>query len=359
MNILICGNFGYRTDQRVGQTVRTRVIKETLAETLGRNNVSQLDTSYFFAKPVQFLFSAKRLFGKHSHIIILPAQRALPILLPLFMRWNRKAHKQIRYVAIGGWLPPLLARKSRLRKLCGKLDGIYVQTQGMVRSLTEIGLRNVRHFPNFRTFDRKMVRNHAVTTQPFKLVFYSRVCKEKGIEDAIAAVHRINGDGKAPTVVLDVYGPILEEYKDTFFNLIANSANIVYRGMLTEKNVYQVLQTYDLLLLPTYYATEGFPGAILDAYVAGVPVLASDWMYSREIIDEGKTGVIISAGSVEGMTTEIRKLIASPGLIMDMRRHCISKANEFHSDYVIHRLLSDMDLKPMNTIIKRQQGIFE
>jgi glycosyltransferase involved in cell wall biosynthesis len=49
----------------------------------------------------------------------------------------------------------------------------------------------------------------------------------------------------------------------------------------------KVLRDYFALLFPIYYIGEGFAGTAIDAFSAGVPVIASDWKYNSEVIKEG------------------------------------------------------------------------
>ncbi|MFR3494185.1 MAG: glycosyltransferase [Blautia sp.] len=52
---------------------------------------------------------------------------------------------------------------------------------------------------------------------------------------------------------------------------------IRYKGMVPFNQSTEVLKNYDALLFPTYYEGEGFAGTIIDAFAAGLPVIASDW----------------------------------------------------------------------------------
>jgi glycosyltransferase involved in cell wall biosynthesis len=342
-SVFVLGNYGYRTGQVDGQTVKTRVLREAFAEALGKESVRALDSSYLTANPVRFLREARRGIKSCSQTIILPGRRGLQLLLPLFLHWGVKWNRPLSYVAIGGWLPDLLAKKRWLRHLCSRLDGIYVETAAMASSLSSLGLAKVQVLPNFRKFDRALKRDFTPAARPLKLVFYSRVIKEKGIEEAMVAVTRLNqAVAKDPAATLDVYGPVPDRYRTDFERRLNQSPDVHYRGVLSPDTVHAVLQNYDLMLFPTYYEGEGFPGAIVDAFIAGVPVLASDWKYNREIIDEGKTGVICMPGSVEDLVCKLRRFVAGPDQILDMRQHCIRKSKDYHVQNVMRHLLHDM-----------------
>jgi glycosyltransferase involved in cell wall biosynthesis len=342
-SVLICGNYGYRTAQIDGQTIKTRVLQEGFADVLGDEEVRELDSSYLSANPIRFLNEVRRGIKECSQLVILPGRRGLQLLLPVFLMWTRKCDRPLWYVVVGGWLPDLLARKTWLRRLCSRLNAIYVETPMMASNLSGLGIPRVQVLPNFRKFSRTLRRDFACTTRPLKLVFYSRVIKEKGVEEAIAAVTRLNqADTQKPVATVDVYGPLPEHYRVEFERLLSQSPHVNYRGVLSPDNVHVALQNYDLMLFPTYYAGEGFPGAIVDAFIAGLPVLASDWKYNREIIDEGKTGVICASRSIDDMVAKLLHFATHPEQIMVMRQHCMLKANNYHVEHAVQHILRDM-----------------
>lgn len=342
MQVLICGNYGYATNSINGQTIKTRVLRDALVGALGDAMVSVLDTASVLRNPFSFYSAAKRRFAQCTHVIILPGPRGVRVLLPLFLRWREKHHNDVRYVVIGGFLPDFLAKRRRLRELCTQLDGIYVETKSMADDIRALGLRNVHVLPNFRSFDRNMLRSYAPASRPLKLVFCARVFKEKGIEEAIAAVDCLNADLATPVVSIDIYGPVSESYKTHFNHLVEASPNSRYRGVLQTADLYSVLQQYDLVLFPTYYYGEGFPGTIVDAFIAGVPVLASDWGYNCELIEQGRTGAICSARSTEDLARTLRRYVEAPQLLAEMRQHCIDRAQRYHVDHALKGLLLDI-----------------
>ena len=289
---------------------------------------------------MRFLFEARRGFKECNHIVILPGRRGLQVFLPLFLHWKRKWNRPLQYVVIGGWLPRLLGKRAWLRRLCAHLDGLYVETAAMADSLSGLGLHNVSVLPNFRKFDRALKWNYAPTTVPLKLVFYSRVMQEKGVGEALAAVQVLNAqDTTQPRVVLDVFGPVSAAYRADFERILSQAQHVRYRGVLAPGKACEVLQKYDLMLFPTYYEGEGFPGAVLEAFIAGVPVLASDWKYNREIVDVGRTGVLCRVHSVEDIAAHVETFIAHPSRIMPMRQHCIEKAHNYHVEQAVDKLL--------------------
>jgi glycosyltransferase involved in cell wall biosynthesis len=155
-------------------------------------------------------------------------------------------------------------------------------------------------------------------------------------------VDRINAGQASPLASLDVYGPIQDSYKQVFARLVHASPHATYAGILPPPEVHRALQRYDLMLFPTYFEGEGFPGTIVDAFIAGVPVLASDWKYNSELIEPGRTGALCKARSTDDLTDVLRRYVEAPQVLMDMRQHCIDQAQKYHVDHALKEFLLDV-----------------
>ena len=132
-----------------------------------------------------------------ENIIIMPASNGIKVFIPLFSKMNRIFHKKLHYVVIGGWLPKLLRNNIQLISGLKDFEGIFVETYSMVNALNKLGLNNVHYLPNFKRLnnldERELVYSYK---EPYKLCTFSRVMKEKGIEDAINVVKTINNSLK-------------------------------------------------------------------------------------------------------------------------------------------------------------------
>ena len=114
--------------------------------------------------------------------------------------------------------------------------------------------------------------------------------KEKGIVDAIETVHNDNEENQYK-FHLNIWGPIEEEFRDEFEEMIEKyPQDFSYKGTVNYNMSVETLTDHIALLFPTYWKGEGFPGTIIDAYAAGLPVIATDWNANSELIGNFKTG---------------------------------------------------------------------
>lgn len=345
LKIFICGNFGYKKNIQIGgQHAKTRQLKDAVIKKFGEENVSYVDTACIKSNPFTTLRKIKKSFIKSNSVIILPGKNGLRFLLPIFIILKNKFNIDLRYVVIGGWLSEFLSRRKIYLNFCKRLNGIYVETKLLKKKLLEIGLNNVFVLPNFRQIN--FINNKIKKVmKPFRLVYFSRIEKEKGIELAIEAINRINKNRKMEIVTLDIYGPIQPNYQEIFMKIIAKCKNYIsYKGYLEPNNIHKILSKYDLMILPTFCRTECFPGAIIDSYISGVPVLASNWQYSNEIIKENITGKLFISQDIEDLTNKLEFLISNPDLIFKMKKNCLGEAKKYDADFIVDILIKDINL---------------
>ena len=67
----------------------------------------------------------------------------------------------------------------------------------------------------------------------------------------------------------------------------------------------------DLYVRPSYL--DGMPLGVLEAMASQLPVIATNISGTREIIEHGKTGHLVRAGSVDELSDAITELLMNPG----------------------------------------------
>ncbi len=178
---------------------------------------------------------------------------------------------------------------------------------------------------------------------PLKLCTFSRVMKEKGIEDAIVAVKTVNKEWGFEALSLDIYGQVWEEYKERFDMVQKDFPSYVrYCGSIDADKSVEALKDYFALLFPTYYEGEGFAGTLIDAFSAGVPVIATDWRYNAELVSD-KTGYVFSTGNQIEFERILKEIVLNPTLILNKKQYCIKEADRYSIDKAIQMLIHELE----------------
>lgn len=340
----VIGHFGFGHEHLDGQTIKTKIIANELKKIYGEKDVVCHDTHGGLLFLIRMPFTILSMMMSSHSIIMLPAHNGLRCMSPIIIFLNLFFKRKVFYVVIGGWLPNMLAKRQLLRIFLKRLDGIFVETQSMHDKMTGMGFKNVVVMPNCKRLD--ILNPSEFMTfpdKPYPLCTFSRVIKEKGIEDAINAVKECNKILGYTAFTLDIYGQIGKDQKHWFDNLMQQHECVKYQGYVEFSNSVNILKKYFALLFPTYYSGECFAGTVIDAFAAGIPVIASDWHDNRTIIKDNHTGIIFPVRSVKDLTDILLQVNTDPSIIYNMRINCVKEAQKYQPNIVIQTLLSAIE----------------
>jgi glycosyltransferase involved in cell wall biosynthesis len=166
-----------------------------------------------------------------------------------------------------------------------------------------------------------------------KCAFFGQIKREKGVFDILDAL------GGAAGVICDFYGPVLDRDREEFLRLISKHSNLSYRGTLEPGGVSGIVAGYDAVLLPTYHSGEGYPAVILEAYAAGVPVVATNWLSLPEMVEDGVRGFLVPVRSPEKLREAVGRLSADERLYESMRGKALEYVESFSERAIIGNIL--------------------
>lgn len=342
--VVVVGHFGFGHDLLNGQTIKTKIVANEIEKNVGINELKKIDTRGGFLTLVKLPFLLLYSVLLFRNIVVLPAQNGLRIIAPLLAVFNLFFGRKTHYVVVGGWLPEFLRDKPFLTKSLKSFDFVYVETNVMKLSLESLKLKNVVVMPNckdLKILDKKELNNEE--KRVFQFCTFSRVMKEKGIEESVSAIKIVNVHSENVVCCLDVYGQIEKSQEDWFDRLKSDFPEFIrYKGIVQFDKSVDVLKQYDMLLFPTFYKGEGFPGTLIDSYAAGVPVIASDWHYNKEIVDDGIDGFIVPVNNVDELASKIEWCLKNQDVVCKMKEKCLLKARNFLPEYVMKPLISSL-----------------
>ena len=199
-------------------------------------------------------------------------------------------------------LAKLSNKKIYLRKFAGNFDQVYNNLDFIrkailcwvlrsgdslfweTKHLVDFGKKynaNSYWFPNVRKHTNQ---RRAEAKYQKRFVYISRVQKVKGIDYLLDVFKKLD-----KSYTLDIYGPLDDGYRSE--NLIGGSVR--YLGPISNDKVLETLAQYDVLLLPTTWKAEGYPGIIIEAYSTGIPVISTKIGGIPEIVEHNYNGILI------------------------------------------------------------------
>ncbi len=123
-----------------------------------------------------------------------------------------------------------------------------------------------------------------------RLIYVGRITAIKGVLGLIECVKNIGNKN----ILLDVYGKSGDdEYYSKCMLAAKGESNIEVKGYIDPEKVVETISRYDVLCIPSE-VTEMAPLVVLEAFAAGVPVLASNNYGNAAAITEGVNGWLYS-----------------------------------------------------------------
>lgn len=327
MKYLVLGYFGYRNNQLDGQTVKTRDLYRLINEQFPNNKIKYFDTQDFKYNKSS-IFKMLRLVCECNRLIYLPANNNLKFIFPVIFVLSKIFRFQIDYFVVGGWLSEFISNLPIHTWMLKHINGIHVETKRLKHDLEIFNnLKNVDIFPNFRFFEFAPTSNES---NKLRLVFMARIMKEKGLDWIFILADYIEKHQLSNKISISFYGQINENDREYFLNSVSRYDFVDYLGPLQPENIHKTLNDYDVLLLPTHFYTEGLPGSIVDAYIAGIPVIVTEWINAKEFVEDNKTGFIIPFEN--GQNTLIEKVVdlqQNKEMLCKMKSNVLIKRKEF------------------------------
>ena len=316
-----------------GETIKCRLLKEYLEE-IEDIKILSVDTDNWKKHIIKLVFLILINFLKCDTIIVSSADNGAHIVLNFFRKIKTK--KNIYYFVIGGSLAKNIKEKKWNINSYNNLEHIYAESNILKEELNKLNINNVDVLNNFRKVSN--FNNQYEKSETVKFVYFGRVIKEKGVEEAIKLIKRLNKENYNCT--LDIYG----QCKKTYLEIIQKEfdQNIKYNGEIKpdNKTEYEILSQYDIFIFPTEYPGECLPGALIDCYIAGLAVIASNWKYAKEYIEENENGKIFEYQNYEDMYKKTLELLSENNL----EKYKL-KSKELSKKYNLDDLLVDFKKK--------------
>lgn len=140
-----------------------------------------------------------------------------------------------------------------------------------------------------------------------KLLFVGRLTAVKGLPILLEVLAKLDG------VRLDIAGDgpdrhLLEEQA----RALNISSRVKFVGYQSQQQVRDLLKAADLFVMSSF--AEGVPVVLMEAMAAGVPVVATRIAGIPELIRDGHSGLLVSAGDADEMATAVDRLLGDAEL---------------------------------------------
>lgn len=267
-------------------------------------------------------------------VIIFGSEGFLLLMVPLLLIVAKIARKPCYIRAFGGSLDHFYENLQPLSRwillfTLRRADGLIVQTNWLYERFRSLIGEHVFLVQGYRPLSQNGLEpQKRLGSSEFglHLIFLGIVKEAKGVFILLESLRRLHAAGHR-SIQCDFFGLISTSSAQRFREELAKTPNATYGGVLNPEEVITTLQSYDALVFPTFYDGEGHPGVLIEAMMAGIPVITTAFRSIPELVDHEVNGLLVTpedaTSLVEAITTlaQNRRLAAEMGKRNWERRH--------------------------------------
>jgi N,N'-diacetylbacillosaminyl-diphospho-undecaprenol alpha-1,3-N-acetylgalactosaminyltransferase len=173
------------------------------------------------------------------------------------------------------------------------------------------------------------------------MMMVARLTWSKGVREFVEAAELLGVD--CGNVVSVLVGPLDANEPDAVpekYLKARESAHLIRLGWRSD--LQQLLAMADVVTLPSFYR-EGVPRSLLEAMAMGKPIVTTDNVGCRDVVDEGKNGFLVPVRNSNALAAAIGKLVTDEALRNSFGRWSRSKVEaEFDEIAVIGKVFSEL-----------------
>jgi glycosyltransferase involved in cell wall biosynthesis len=145
--------------------------------------------------------------------------------------------------------------------------------------------------------------------QPLRICAVGRLAEVKGFDILIEAIMRMHRAGHP--IQCDIFGDG-PQFSALQWQIDRDCLNSVVSLRGSAENVRALMPDYDVLAIPS--REESFGLVALEAFDAGIPVVASDVPGLNEVVRHQESGLLFRAGDPEALSAALKDIAASEAL---------------------------------------------
>ncbi|HEY7453386.1 MAG TPA: flippase-like domain-containing protein [Thermoleophilaceae bacterium] len=155
-----------------------------------------------------------------------------------------------------------------------------------------------------------------------RIVFVGRAEERKGLPILLRAFEALRGVGVPAR--LTVAGPTADEVEP----LLLDREGIELAGQVNDSEKWRLLGEADLLCAPSL-GGESFGMVLTEAFASRTPVVASDIAGYRDVVRDGRDGVLVPAGDAVALGEALLELASDPARRSEMADAARERAERF------------------------------
>ena len=193
------------------------------------------------------------------------------------------------------------------------VDSYICPSKFIAEQITNAGIKQekITVLHNFSKKEKKLVIRDCSNKYA---LYFGRLSKEKGLETILSIAKKLSNI----KFVIAGNGPL----EDKVIEISSEYDNIEFVGFKTGIELQKLIINAAFSLYPSEWY-ENCPLSVIESIALGTPVIGSDLGGTKELIANGKTGLIFEGCNNEQFSKAIQELWNNEELLVNMREQCL------------------------------------
>jgi glycosyltransferase involved in cell wall biosynthesis len=113
------------------------------------------------------------------------------------------------------------------------------------------------------------------------------------------------------------------------------------KGKVDHRGVPALMLRAHVVVLPSYETAEMFPLCLLEGMALGLPAIGTHWSGIPDIIEDGKTGILIAPRDENGLVDAIERFLAEPGFYAFARANAMARVRSRFTASLVARTYTE------------------
>ncbi|MGB1245117.1 MAG: glycosyltransferase, partial [Porticoccaceae bacterium] len=166
-------------------------------------------------------------------------------------------------------------------------------------------------------FKRTVAEAGGAKERPVRIVSAARLVEKKGLKYLIEACQQLVGH-ESFTCTIAGSGPLLSELREQIDQLGLSELVFLTGKSILQEEIPEFMASGDIYCLPCVWAddgdVDGLPQMLMEAMACGLPVISTDLVGIPDLIEDGRTGLLVEPNNASALAMAITRLADDSGL---------------------------------------------